>query len=57
MVTSFCHADEMQIQEEIKQWVGNEQQEVLNKKISLIETFKLDGRFECTEKVVGILFR
>ena len=47
----------MQIQEKIKQWMGFEQHEVLHTKILSIETFEIMGRFECTEKVVEILFR
>ena len=49
--------NEMQIQEKIKQWMGIEQDEMLHTKIPFIETFEIMGGFECTEKVVDILFR
>ena len=57
MATSFSYANEMQIQEKIKQWMGIEQHEVLPTKILSIETFGIMGGFECTEKVVDKLIR
>ena len=57
MATSFSYANEMQIQEKIKQWMRIEQDEMLHKKMPSIETFGIMGGFECTEKVVDKLIR
>ena len=45
------------MQEKIKQWMGIEQDEMLHTKIPFIETLQIMEGFECTEKVVDILFR